>query len=111
MLLYIVEPKRDVRKKSLNILSLAADLLKVSFSPHNEHSQFIYTAYDMHFDNGIEMASWRKENIQNQLMLWNKDWNLKGLLRFDAVSFKVLTEKGCRSILKRVVQHQGKQYH
>ena len=54
--------------------------LKVSFNPHNEHSQFIYTAYDKHFDKDIEMASWRKENIQNQLMLWNKDWNLKGLL-------------------------------
>ena len=30
---------------------------KVSFNPHNAHIFFIYTAYDMHFDKGIDMAS------------------------------------------------------
>ena len=40
---------------------------------------FIYTAYNMHFNKGTEIASEHKENIQNQRMLWNKYWNLKGL--------------------------------
>ena len=35
----------------------ATDLsLKVIFNPQNEEFSFIYSAYDMHFDKGIEMS-------------------------------------------------------
>ena len=39
VLLYIVEAKKGCKKKSLNILSLAADLLNKSFRQYNKSSE------------------------------------------------------------------------
>ena len=45
---------------------------KVRFNLQNEQILCIYKADDMHFDKGIEMASYHRKNIQTQQMQCNK---------------------------------------
>ena len=82
--------------------------LKMSFNPHNEHILIIYTAYDMHFDKGIETSS----NIKKI----NKSSECYGTINgiyedYPDLLQSVFNRKWCRLILKHFVQHHCKQYH